>query len=199
MQRFLNLANAVTLTGLALAVAGALLAAHGRLAWAVAALIASGLCDFFDGFVARRLALSDEARRFGARIDSLVDACSFGFAPVFLFHAAGARHPAELALLGVFVACAVWRLAYFDTVGMDEGRYVGLPTTYVALVVPLAFLAGFAGAAPLRIAADSAAAVLAIAMVSPFRIPKPRGAWYAIFLALGLGLIAVYLAMEYPR
>ncbi|MBI2930643.1 MAG: CDP-alcohol phosphatidyltransferase family protein [Planctomycetes bacterium] len=195
MLRFWNVPNGVTMTGLLAAVACAMWAVHGRIAWAAAALIVSGLCDFFDGFLARRMRLSDEGRRFGARLDSLVDACSFGFAPVFLLHAAGSGHPMELALLAVFLGCAVWRLAYFDTVGLSEGHYVGLPTTYVALVLPLAFLAGFAGRPPLRIAADAAATMLAVAMVAPVRVAKPGGVWYGIFLVLGLGLAAVYVAL----
>jgi CDP-diacylglycerol--serine O-phosphatidyltransferase len=198
--RFFDRANAITLLGLVSGLAAALLATEGRLAHALVALIAAGLCDLFDGFVARRLARTEEGARFGRHLDSAVDACSFGVAPLFLFHAAGARHPLELALLALFACCAVWRLAYFDTVGLEGGtHYTGLPTTFVALVVPLSFLAGFAGEHPLRIAADATAASLACLMVSPLRIRKPRGAAYAILLAVAVSLSAVYLLAPPPR
>lgn len=199
MHRFLDRANAITLTGLVLGLAAALLATEGRLAHALVALVGAGLCDLFDGLVARRLARTDQARTFGRHLDSAVDAGSFGVVPVFLFHAAGARHPAELALLALFACCAVWRLAYFDTVGLEGGtHYIGLPTTFVALVVPLAFLAGFHGTRSLRIAADASAGALACLMVSPVRIRKPRGVAYAILLALALTMSAVYLSVPFP-
>lgn len=197
MWRFMNRANAVTLTGLSAAVASALLAVNGRAAVALVALMVSGLCDLFDGFVARRLALSDEARRFGGHIDSVVDACSFGFAPALLLHTFGLTSLPELVLLVAFVVCAIWRLAYFDTVGLsgDVGaarHYTGLPTTFVALILPVACLFGFAGPSALRIAANVAAVGLAGAMVSPFKIRKPGGAWYGVFLVVAVVLVSIY-------
>ncbi|HZV00107.1 MAG TPA: CDP-alcohol phosphatidyltransferase family protein [Planctomycetota bacterium] len=199
MLRFLDRANAITLLGLAAGLAAALLASEARLALALVALVAAGICDIFDGLVARRLTRSDEEKRFGQRLDSAVDACSFGVAPVLVLHAAGARHPAELALLGLYAACAVWRLAYFDTTGLEGGtHYVGLPTTFSALVIPLACAAGYAGADALRIAADACAFGLALLMVSPLRIRKPRGAWYGFFLLLAIGVSALYLLRPLP-
>lgn len=204
MMRFIDAANLLSLAGLASALAGALLAVHGRLAHGLVAMIASGLCDLFDGLVARRLRRTDEQRAFGGRLDSVVDACAFGFAPAIWLHAAGLRSLPECALLAFFAACAVWRLAYFDTVGLaTEGEaryYTGLPVTYVALVLPLAGLAGLAGRDALRWTLVGATAILALAMVSPFRVRKPGGAMYAIFLlaALGLGAAYVLLAHGYP-
>ncbi len=54
-RHLLDVPNALTLTGLAAAVACSLLAINGLLAYAVVALMVSGLCDLFDGFVARKL------------------------------------------------------------------------------------------------------------------------------------------------
>lgn len=204
MLRFADAANLLTLAGLLLALGTALLAAHGKLALGLATLAGSGLCDLFDGLVARRMTRDDAGRAFGARLDSVVDACSFGLAPAVLLHFAGMRSLPEIAILGLFVCAAVWRLAWFDTVGI-EGRgdaryYHGLPTTFVALIVPVGLLAGFAGAAALRVAASACALLLAVAMVSPIRVRKPAGAWYPILLAIALCVSAAYVAMRdgYP-
>jgi CDP-diacylglycerol--serine O-phosphatidyltransferase len=199
LLRFLDRANAITLAGLVCGLAAALLATEGKLSLALVALIGAGVCDLFDGFVARSLSRSEEEKTFGKRLDSAVDACSFGVAPVFVFHAAGAKHPAELALLAFFTCCAVWRLAYFDTTGLEGGtHYRGLPTTFVALVVPFAMLAGFRDKEALHIAADAAAAGLALLMVSPLKIRKPRGVAYAILLSLAIGMSALYIAHPLP-
>lgn len=199
MHRFIDAANAITIAGLTAAVLGAVCSARGLLAWAVVALLASGLCDLFDGFVARRLTRTEEGRTFGARLDTIVDVCAFGMAPAALLHAAGLARPWELAVVVVFVACAAWRLAYFDTVGLATapgGRrtFTGLPTTFTALALPLACLAGFHSRDALRLAVTVTAAGLAVAMVSPVRVPKPGGAWYAVLSAVALGLMATFAA-----
>lgn len=204
MLRFFDVANALTLSGLAASLACALLAASGRAALAVVALIVAGLCDFFDGAIARRLERSEDQREFGGHLDSVVDACAFGLAPAVLLYAIGLRSIPELGLLLVLASCAVWRLAYFGTVGFegdgDQRHYIGLPTTFVALVLPLVLLFGFAGAQVLRVAGVVSAIVLSLAMVSPIRIPKPGGKWYGIFLLLAIATIGVYavFAEQFP-
>lgn len=197
MQRFLDLPNLVTLVGLWLGFASALLAGQGRLALGLLALVLAGVCDLLDGLVARRLGAgrSEEARRFGARLDSLVDACSFGAAPALILHAGWPGGPGAL-VGGLLLTCAVWRLAWFDTVGLSgEGTaryYTGLPTTYAALLLPVGGLLMLLGPDPLRWGLAGAGLVQAVAMVSPVQVRKPWGPWYAILLALAAGMVAVY-------
>ena len=201
----MDAANALTLAGLAAAVACSLLAMNGLLAYAVVALMVSGLCDLFDGVVARSLNRSDGRKNFGGHLDSLVDACSFGFAPLVLMYAAGLNHMLDVPLLLLFAACVVWRLAYFDTVGFQSAGarryYTGLPTTYVALILPLVFLAGFGGNAWLRGSLGLATVGLALAMVSSLPIRKPSGICYWVFPILGLSLAGVFVmyADEFMR
>ena len=198
MHRFLDLPNAVTLLGLWLGLAAALLAVGGRLAFAFAALVAAGVCDLLDGVVARRLGAGrgEEARRFGARLDSLVDACSFGMAPALLLHAA-LPGPAGLVLPALLLGCAVWRLAYFDTVGLaaegDARYYTGLPTTWVALLLPLAGLAGLVSEAALRGSLLGVGALHTVLMVAPLRLRKPWGAWYPALLLLAAALLGTWV------
>lgn len=201
MLRFFDRANAVTLLGLAAAVLCVVLSARGLVPWAVVALIASGFCDGFDGMIARRLARSDEQKRFGAHLDSIVDVCAFGIAPTALLHAAGLRSAPEVAALVFFACCAAWRLAYFDTVGLaDEGgrRYfTGLPTTFTSIVVPTALLAGLQGPGAMRIGANVAAVGMGLAMVSPVRVPKPGGKVSALIALLALTLAGVWISQAH--
>jgi len=196
MLRFMNPANALTMVGLGAALGCALLSVEHRIGAALVALVVSGVCDLLDGFVARKLRRTDEQARFGGHLDSLVDACSFGLAPAILLHALGLRSLPELALIAFFLFCAVWRLAYFDTVGLtgESGAryYTGLPVTFVALGLPIAALTRFAGAGWLRPATGAAALLLGLAMVSPFKIRKPTGVWYPILLLMALGLAVAH-------
>lgn len=197
MHRFLDLPNLVTLLGLWLGFACALLAGSGRLALALACLVVAGVCDLLDGLVARRLGAGrgEDARRFGARLDSLVDACSFGAAPALLLHAAWPGPGSAVG--GLLLTCAVWRLAYFDAVGLTgEGParyYTGLPTTWVALLLPLGGLAVLGGQEPFRWGLLAAGVTQALAMVAPVPVRKPWGPWYAILLALAAGMTAAWV------
>lgn len=197
MLRIFDAANAISLVALLAAAACCALAIRGFPAYAVIALIVAGICDLFDGLVARRLVRTEEQRLFGGRLDSLVDACAFGFAPIVFLFATGLNSPLDLALLGLFLICAVWRLAYFDTVGLESDGttryYIGLPTTYVALILPLVFLSIFAGRTWFENALRAATLMLALAMVSSVRIRKPGGIAYAGFSMLAATVIAVLL------
>jgi CDP-diacylglycerol--serine O-phosphatidyltransferase len=205
MHRFFDAANAITLVGLTAAVLGGSCSLRGRLAWAAALLVVSGLCDLFDGFVARKLTRTDVQKTFGARLDTIVDVCAFGMAPSVLLQAAGLSRPWELVVVVVFVACAAWRLAYFEAVGLStepggKRTFTGLPTTFTALAIPTACLAGFHSTDALRLALTVTAAGLAVAMVSPVKVPKPGGVWYGILSLVALGLIVTFVvgAEKFP-
>jgi CDP-diacylglycerol--serine O-phosphatidyltransferase len=167
------------------------------LAFAIVALMISGVCDLFDGFVARRLTRTDAQRKFGGSLDSVVDACSFGFAPVVLMYAAGLNGWLEIPLLILFSICVVWRLAYFDTVGLLESRkhnyFVGLPVTYVAMFLPLAFLSGFWSESALRACVGVTLVGLAVSMVSAIPVRKPSGVFYLLFPTAGVVLTVVFI------
>ncbi len=198
LRELLDLANLLTLAGLAAAIGCALLAIRGHLALAAVALMVSGVCDLFDGFVARRLNRSKQQDVFGSRLDSIVDGCSFGFAPLVLLYRAGLDSPWELPVLFAFAGCVVWRLAFFDMIGLqgsgNQRYFIGLPVTYVSVFIPLAFLAGFGGQTWLRAGVLVVTVVLSAAMISTVPVRKPSGIFYLLFPACGLILAIVLVA-----
>lgn len=94
------------------------------------------LFDALDGSAAR---LTNQTSEFGAQLDSLCDAISFGAAPAFLmlqFSQSRDYHPRFLWLIAVlYVVCAVLRLARFN-VETDEDdahdSFSGLPSPAAA-------------------------------------------------------------------
>jgi CDP-diacylglycerol--serine O-phosphatidyltransferase len=200
--RTFDLANAISLLALLAAAACCWLSISQLPVYGIIALMVAGIADVVDGQVARRLRRTEELQRFGKNIDSLVDACSFGLAPVTLLYAIGLNQLLDLLLLGFFLCCAIWRLAYFDTFGMEttgsNHYFVGLPTTYVALVLPLVFLTAFAGAYWLWNCLRMAMLLLALAMVSQLRCKKPGLVVYAFIaiLAIGVGSLLVWYAPQ---
>ena len=62
----------LTYIGLAFAVAGIFLASReGCLNYAWCCLMAAGVCDLFDGAVARKVKRTDEEKKFGVELDSM--------------------------------------------------------------------------------------------------------------------------------
>ncbi len=114
------------------------LAADYRLAAIL--LVAAGVFDALDGFVARATGTSSD---FGGQLDSIADVMNFGCAPAMLLYCygfvqLGADSPLWLRAGGMasffFVACAALRLARFNVnLGKTDPRYfVGMPTTAAA-------------------------------------------------------------------
>ncbi len=103
-------------------------------------LVAAGVFDALDGFVARATGTTSD---FGSQLDSIADVMNFGCAPAMLLYCygfvqLGAQTPLLLRLGGMasffFVACAALRLARFNVnLGRTDPRYfVGMPTTAAA-------------------------------------------------------------------
>ncbi len=114
-----------------------------QIAYAAWLIVAAMCCDLFDGRVAR---LANAESEFGAQLDSLTDAISFGVAPAMLMYSFGLN---SLGVLGVFFAFlytagAIMRLARFNCTTDAEGAskyFQGLPTPLAAGTVVSVVLA----------------------------------------------------------
>ncbi len=198
----LNAAVGLTLVGLSFAVAGAIAGLLGAPELGLAALVIAGVCDLFDGWVARSRQREPHEEAFGVQIDSLADMASFGVVPGVLV-AATASYPWQLfalVLAVLFSASAALRLAHFNLAGVrgsGSGRYYdGLPVTYVALILPLAYigarLVGEFWIDPTMLAALAACAVL---FISGIPVRKPSGVLYLVFPALAVGAIGILIVL----
>ena len=113
-------------------------------------LFISGLCDAFDGIVARtRKNRTREDRMFGERIDSLTDLIAFGVAPAMIGFGMKINRWFYMPVYVIYVLCGLVRLAYFDvteairTEDPDCGKrtyYEGLPITASALILPVFYM-----------------------------------------------------------
>lgn len=105
--------NAITAAALCAGLTGIRFAIGGEFERAVQAVIIAGLLDGVDGRIARLLKAQS---RFGAELDSLADAISFGVGPaliVFLWTLQPLQTLGWLAALA-FALCCVLRLARFN-------------------------------------------------------------------------------------
>ena len=129
------------------AVTGICLAAEGKIRAAALCLILCGICDMFDGKIARATKRSEDAMMFGIQIDSLCDLVSFGVLPSVIGHGCGLRG-GWTVLLAFYTLAALIRLGYFNVSEQKrqqstrENRqyFEGLPVTTAAAAVPLVLL-----------------------------------------------------------
>ena len=105
----------LTYLSLVFAMAGIHLSFNGMYQWAFICLMMCGICDTFDGMVARsKKNRTEEEKRFGIQIDSLCDLVAFGVFPAILGYNVGLSSIGWLAIEIFYVLAAVIRLAYFN-------------------------------------------------------------------------------------
>ena len=143
----------VILTYLSLmsAVGGIMLSAQGRFTAAILCLMFSGLCDGFDGAVARsKKNRTDDEKAFGIQIDSLCDAVSFGLFPALWAYFYGLKGIVGIVIVALYSLCAVIRLGFFNvlegkrqqTEGGCNNFNRGMPVTTVSMLLPLGYFLG---------------------------------------------------------
>lgn len=156
-------------------------AADGRFGAAMVCLLVSGVCDLFDGAVARTKKNRTEAQKnFGIQLDSLCDVICFGVFPAVFLYCSGVNSWLGVAVLLAYVLCALIRLAFFNVLEIQRQRtedgctkfYRGLPVTSAAVVFPIVYLLALALPAAALGLYYGAAVVMAVLFIADFAIPK---------------------------
>lgn len=187
----------LTYAGVAISVFGMFLALNEHVNYAMLCLIIAGICDLFDGKIARMIKRTEEEESFGVQIDSLADMIDFVALPVVIFFGLGLSAWYHIALYALYTLCAIARLGYFNitVAGMKKEEplkhYNGLPVTYAALIFPLIWLLTFVVSGQIfSIIYTAAIALVALLFVLNVKIAKPKGIAYIFFIVLAAGMIA---------
>lgn len=188
----------LTYIGLGFSIVGMTQALDHRFKTALFCLVMSGLCDMFDGMVARsKKNRTDDEKTFGIQIDSLCDLICFGAFPIIIGYSFGVRGILGNISLVCYGLAAVIRLGYFNVteqkrqaVSTEHRKYYeGLPVTSVAAIFPMIYLAkDFCQGAfvpMIRIAYI----VIAFLFISTLKIPKPGTKACVIFVVLAALLL----------
>lgn len=129
------LPSAFTLGNLFFGIYAMVSASRGDLMWAGWCIIFAGVLDMLDGSVAR---FTRTGSAFGAELDSLVDAISFGVAPGFImFELFFGSTPWSWTISFVYITAVVVRLARFNIEqGGEAKRYFhGLPSPAAGMLL----------------------------------------------------------------
>ncbi|WP_346906138.1 CDP-alcohol phosphatidyltransferase family protein [Faecalicatena orotica] len=208
MIGFYNYTVVLTYISLATSVFGMTQAVHGRFKTAILCLALSGLCDMFDGKIARRKKdRTEDEKSFGIQIDSLCDVVCFGAFPALICYLLGVRGPVGIAVIMVYCVNSVIRLAYFNVMEAKnalvtesgEKFYRGLPITSMAIVLPLVFMIQFfVPDSIFRICLHLALLIVGILFVVDFRLKKPKNATLAVLVAVvGAAVVIMIVFTRY--
>ena len=140
------------------------------------------LFDELDGYLARLFGVTT---KFGAWLDSVADIITFLLFPITFWHQK--FHPAPVLLVLLFVAGAfrLFRHAIWGyQIRKDGLAFVGVPSSSIHVLLGLCL------AFPMpTIILEILLALLSIAMVSSFRIPKPPIIYPLVGLALYVAIV----------
>jgi len=190
-----NKSVVLTYIGVACSLFGMGAVVNGYLTVSMICLIVAGICDLFDGVVARKCKRDAQEKEFGVQIDSLADVISFLAFPAVI----GLQMlPAYLSpILILYVLCGIIRLAWFNLSTVKEGSkgwYEGLPVTYVALILPIFYLILDYFSMSWRYGFTTVLyGVVAFLFVLKIKIRKPGGIWYGIFGVLAIVVTVLLL------
>ncbi|MBR4168332.1 MAG: CDP-alcohol phosphatidyltransferase family protein [Lachnospiraceae bacterium] len=189
-------------------------------------LLFCGLCDAFDGKVARtKKDRTEEECKFGIQIDSLSDLVAFGVLPACIGEAVliqSIKYPDKVVrdtgnpqdivapiifflILMLYVLVAMIRLAYFNV--MEEKRqkeeggvrkyYEGLPVTSAALIFPAIMLFQFMTPGDMTLLYFIGMAVTGCLFVSKLKVKKPTMKGILICIGIGAVEFAILLLLRF--
>lgn len=160
-------------------------------------LILAGVCDMFDGKVARMCKRTEAEKEFGIQIDSLADTVNFVVLPVVIMLSLGMYSIIDIIVYTIFILCGISRLGFFNinaTSDVPVKYYSGLPVTTTAIIYPvLGFLHGAIDERLFQIIYISSTLLTAFLFVFKFKVPKFKG-WFYIIVPI-LALISIILLL----
>ncbi|WP_251209574.1 CDP-alcohol phosphatidyltransferase family protein [Acetatifactor aquisgranensis] len=166
------------------AVAGIFSASTMNLRWAIFFLALSGLCDMFDGKIARtKKNRTEDEKSFGIQIDSLCDIVCFGVLPIVICFKLGMDRIWSMAILALYGLAGLIRLGYFNVMEAkrqaEEGGarkyYQGLPITSMAIALPILFVVSplFPSHMAFVVALHIVVALVGFLFILNFQLRKP--------------------------
>ena len=193
----------LTYLGFASGVFGIVFAMTGNLFVSIIALMFSGLCDMFDGKVARtKKKRTAEEKHFGIQLDSLSDLVCFGVLPAVIGYKLGLDKCYLLPIVILFPLCAMIRLAYFNVLEiLRDGNgpvkeYIGLPVTSAALIFPFAWIFKKILGIYFVYLYGGLLLIVGALFITKFKVKKPNIKTMLLFILIGVIEVLLILTVK---
>lgn len=168
-------------------------------------LMFSGLCDMFDGKVARtKKNRTETEKKFGIELDSLADLVAFGVLPSAIGVSIGVDKTPFFFVLFLLPLGALIRLAYFNVdeqircqnTTTQRKNYLGLPVTTTAIILPIIYSLKKIVKINFTYTYALALLIISILFITKFEIKKPQTKELIVISLLGL-LVFISLLILY--
>lgn len=193
----------LTYVGFLSGVFGIISAMNGNIFLSILCLMFSGLCDMFDGKVARtKKNRTAEEKHFGIQLDSLSDLVCFGVLPAVIGYKLGINKPYLLPIILFYPLAALIRLAYFNVLEiMRNGNgpvkeYVGLPVTSSALVFPFIYIFRRFLGKYFVFLYGAFLLLVGVLFISKIKVKKPQTKQMILFIVIGVLEILLILTVR---
>lgn len=171
------------------------------LSYSLIFLILAGICDMFDGKIARMCKRTKEEKEFGVQIDSLADTVNFVILPVIIMFSLGMTSLIDIFAYVLLTICGISRLAVFNcNANLDEPikYYSGLPVTSVAIIYPiLGLFHGIVSDNIFEVMSISITYIVAILFIAKIKIPKFKKWAYIILPIIGVIVSILLLVIKH--
>jgi len=202
MIGFYNYSVILTYISLLSSLYGMMITVDGHYKLAIIFLAISGLCDMFDGKIARAMKnRTEDEKKFGIQIDSLCDVICFGAFPIILCYRMGMNGIVGISFLMIYGVASVIRLGFFNV--MEEKRqeetdsnkkyYQGLPITSIAVALPILYVTKPLLEGNFIILVHIMIIAIGILFITNFKFKKPHD----ITLAAMVVIVAIALAKSF--
>lgn len=167
----------LTMCGTFLAFIGIILAINDHFTFSAFCLFLCGVCDGFDGKLARMKRYKKEQKVYGAQLDSLSDVICFGVFPAILTSLI-CNNIYVYIISAIYMLCGLVRLAYFNTLDImpksKKNVFIGVPITTVAIIYPIIlFIIRFINFNILKIVMPIILLILSISYILNIEFKKP--------------------------
>ena len=202
MLGFYDYTVILTYLSLVISVFGMTRALEGDFRVAILCLALSGLCDMFDGKIARtKKDRTEDEKKFGIQIDSLCDVVCFGVFPIMICYCLGMKGKVSVIILALYGVASVIRLGFFNV--MEEKRqsetgetreyYQGLHITSMAIILPFIYLIRRYWGEHFIMAINVAVVVVGVLFISDIKVKKPQNPVIILLVAMvGLALSMMF-------
>ena len=192
----------LTYVGLAFAITGMYIAlVLEKPGVAFMCLMAAGVCDMFDGKIARLCKRNQEEIAFGIELDSLVDVVCSILLPIIIYISLGFTKWYNLVSYILLAICGIARLGYYNVcTATKDGKavkyYEGLPVTVAAITFPVLYLFHhIMTPRAFHVFFTSIVFIEAILNILKFKLKKSTKLIYPIFSIGAIILAIIYMVL----
>ncbi len=204
MIGFYDYTTVLTYLSLISGVIGIFNAMNGEPLLSIVCLLVSGLCDMFDGKVARsKKNRTKNEKDYGIQLDSLCDLVCFGVLPIAIGYSIGLNKGIYLLVFIPYLLGALIRLAYFNMLENvrqfqiipKEKVFIGLPVTSASLVFPFTYIFRNLLGYNYIYLYLSVMLVMSFLFIVKITIKKPSNKMLILFLIVGIFELFMILKM----